>query len=73
MGAGAVIVPGVVIGEYAMIGAGAVVTRDVPPHRLVVGNPARDVGSVCQCGARLDAKQCCPECELIVRLEKRVA
>lgn len=41
IGGGAVILPGVTIGEYAMIGAGAVVTRDVPAHATVVGNPAR--------------------------------
>lgn len=43
IGANATILPGVTIGEGAMIGAGAVVTRDVPPHALVVGNPARVV------------------------------
>ncbi|MEN9862341.1 MAG: hypothetical protein RLZZ601_105 [Pseudomonadota bacterium] len=43
VGGGAVILPGIVIGEYAMIGAGAVVTRDVPAYALVVGNPARIV------------------------------
>ncbi|MDQ3703441.1 MAG: N-acetyltransferase [Chloroflexota bacterium] len=44
IGANATIVCGVVIGEGALVGAGAVVTRDVPPHSLVVGNPARVVG-----------------------------
>ncbi len=44
IGGGAVILPGIVIGEHAMIGAGAVVTRDVPPCAIVVGNPARIVG-----------------------------
>ena len=43
-GASATIVCGVTIGEYAMVGAGAVVIRDVPPHALVVGNPARQIG-----------------------------
>jgi acetyltransferase-like isoleucine patch superfamily enzyme len=41
IGAGAVILAGVTVGEGAMVGAGAVVTRDVPPHTVVVGNPAR--------------------------------
>ncbi|RLE41704.1 N-acetyltransferase [Candidatus Woesearchaeota archaeon] len=45
-----------VIGEYAMVGAGSVVTKDVPPHGLVVGNPARLVGFVCKCGMRLQEK-----------------
>jgi UDP-2-acetamido-3-amino-2,3-dideoxy-glucuronate N-acetyltransferase len=43
IGAGAVILPGVVIGERAMVGAGAVVTKDVPADAVVVGNPARVV------------------------------
>ncbi|MCK4904539.1 MAG: N-acetyltransferase, partial [Candidatus Marinimicrobia bacterium] len=46
IGANATIVCGVTIGEYAIIGAGAVVTKDVPPHSLVIGNPARIVGKV---------------------------
>jgi len=50
IGAGAVVIPGLEIGRYAMVGAGAVVTRDVPAHALVVGNPARVVGWVCACG-----------------------
>jgi acetyltransferase-like isoleucine patch superfamily enzyme len=50
IGASATIVCGVEIGEYAMIGAGAVVTRSVAAHELVVGNPARRTGWVCRCG-----------------------
>jgi UDP-2-acetamido-3-amino-2,3-dideoxy-glucuronate N-acetyltransferase len=54
LGAGAVIVTGVVIGRFALVGAGAVVTKDVPNHGLVVGNPAVLVGYVCKCGRRLE-------------------
>ena len=46
IGAGAVILPGITIGEGAMVGAGAVVVGDVPPGKLVVGNPARIVGDL---------------------------
>jgi UDP-2-acetamido-3-amino-2,3-dideoxy-glucuronate N-acetyltransferase len=53
IGANATIVAGVTIGEYAMVGAGAVVTKDVPPHALVYGNPARVRGFVCYCGRPL--------------------
>ncbi|HJK98093.1 MAG TPA: acyltransferase [Polyangiaceae bacterium LLY-WYZ-14_1] len=53
IGANATIVCGVTIGEHALVGAGAVVTRDVPAHGLVLGNPARRVGWVCACGERL--------------------
>jgi UDP-2-acetamido-3-amino-2,3-dideoxy-glucuronate N-acetyltransferase len=52
IGAGAVIVTGVTIGRWAMIGAGAVVTKDVPDHALVVGNPARILGYVSAKGVR---------------------
>lgn len=73
IGAGAVILCGVSIGSSAMVGAGAVVTRDVPDHGLVVGNPARAIGWVCLCGARLNAvarepevstcaESACPRC-----------
>ena len=53
IGAGAVVVAGCRIGKYATVGAGAVVTRSVPDHALVVGNPARPLGWVCRCGRRL--------------------
>ncbi len=62
IGANATIVCGVTIGEYAMVGAGAVVTKDVPPHGLVVGNPARLIGFVCECGHKLDKNFRCPVC-----------
>lgn len=53
IGANATIICGVTIGEYAMIGSGAVVTKDVPAYSLVVGNPARIVGKVDKKGNRL--------------------
>ncbi len=53
IGANSTIIAGVTIGPWAMVGAGAVVTRDVPPHALVLGTPARVVGYVCYCGERL--------------------
>lgn len=62
LGAAAVILPGVTIGEYALVAAGAVVTHDVPPYTIVAGNPARPCGWVCQCGLPLhfrgDSAQC---------------
>jgi len=54
IGANATIVCGHDIGPYAFIGAGAVVTRDVPAHALVIGNPARQDGWMSACGHRLD-------------------
>jgi len=53
LGAGAIVLPNVEIGTFAMVGAGSVVTHDVPDYGLVVGSPARLVGFVCPCGARL--------------------
>ncbi len=66
LGANCTIARGSTVGEYAYIGAGAVVLEDVPPHALVVGNPARIKGWVCRCGNRLrfsrDDKSCCSSC-----------
>ncbi len=56
IGAGAVVLPGVTIGRWALVGAGAVVTRDVLEQALVVGNPARVAGRVCICGCPLDRR-----------------
>lgn len=53
IGANATICPGVELGRYCMVAAGAVVTTDVEPHSLVAGNPARHVGFVCSCGEKL--------------------
>ena len=65
IGANATIVCGHAIGKYAMIGAGAVVTNDVPPYALVMGNPARQVGWVSEYGHRLafdeEGTAICPE------------
>ena len=73
LGAGAVILAGVKVGEYAMVGAGAVVTKPVAPHALVVGNPARQVGWVCRCGRSLQFQRrraTCAECGSRFKLTK---
>lgn len=66
LGAGVTVVCGTTIGAYAMVGAGATVTRDVPAHALVVGTPARIVGYVCKCGAPCNkrAPYQCRACKL---------
>lgn len=63
LGAGAVVVCGVTIGEYAFVAAGAVVTADVPAYSLAVGNPARRSGWVCSCGEPLPDELECVACE----------
>ena len=62
IGANATIICGNTIGEYAFVGAGTVVTGDVTDHSLVVGNPARFDGYVCECGFRLDEEYKCVGC-----------
>ena len=65
LGANSTIVCGVDIGAYALIGAGAVVTREVPAYALITGVPGRRTGWVCRCGVKLpagDSELACPEC-----------
>lgn len=76
LGAGAVVLPDVTIGMFAMVGAGAVVTKDVSDYGLVVGNPARFIGFVCPCGARLnkgeilgdEVRASCSQCGTEIRV-----
>lgn len=78
--ANATIICGVEIGEFALVGAGAVVTKDVPPFALVYGNPARIRGFVCYCGRKLDEGKIerrmdkivfrCPFCNKVVEVGK---
>ena len=68
IGANATILCGVVIGEYALIGAGSVIVKDVEPYALMVGNPARKIGYVCYCGNTLVKKgdaYHCPACHRV--------
>jgi UDP-2-acetamido-3-amino-2,3-dideoxy-glucuronate N-acetyltransferase len=59
IGANATIVCGVTLGRYAFVGAGTVVIRDVPPYAVVVGNPARQIGYMCECGETLPESLTC--------------
>lgn len=72
IGANATIICGNEIGEYAMVGAGSVVTKDVPAYGLVVGNPARLIGYVCRCGNRLHDDGICPACGKRMDIRKDV-
>ncbi len=72
IGANATIVCGVTLGQYCFIGAGAVVTKDVPDYALAYGNPARIRGWMCQCGERLNFQNDLAACEACgERYEKR--
>ncbi len=62
LGANSTIVCGKTIGEYALVGAGSVVTKDVPPFTLVAGNPARIKYKICKCGNKLNPCSECSEC-----------
>lgn len=59
IGANATIVCGHELGRYCFIGAGSVVTKDVPAHALMVGNPAKQIGWMCKCGERLSDSLTC--------------
>lgn len=64
LGANCTIVCGHTIGAYAFVGAGAVVTKDVPDYALVTGNPAKQTGWVCECGEKLSSGLVCSNCSL---------
>ena len=57
VGANVTVLPGITIGKYALVGAGSVVTKDVPDFGLVYGNPARLNGYVCRCGRKLEERK----------------
>jgi acetyltransferase-like isoleucine patch superfamily enzyme len=62
LGAGATVVCGVTVGEYAFVAAGAVIVTDIPAYALAAGNPAHCIGWVCACGERLPGDLKCPAC-----------
>jgi UDP-2-acetamido-3-amino-2,3-dideoxy-glucuronate N-acetyltransferase len=73
LGANSTILCGITIGRYAFIGAGTVVTKDIPDHALVVGNPGRVTGWMCLCGVKLHVKSehaACPACGQQYRSER---
>ena len=69
LGANCTVVCGVTVGRYAFVGAGSVVTKDVPDHALVYGNPARCKGWVCTCGEKLSVELRCPRCASCYQIE----
>lgn len=70
LGANCTIVCGHTIGSYAFIGAGAIVTKDIPDHALMVGNPARQIGWMCECGEKIDKQYNCNQCKRAYKASK---
>ena len=68
IGANVTIVCGITVGEYALIGAGSVVNKNVLPYTLMVGNPAKIIGYVCKCGHRLDENMKCSKCGKVIEV-----
>ncbi len=74
VGAGSIVLGGLEIGRFALVGAGSVVTKSVPAHALVVGNPARQIGWVCVCGPRLKilrSRAVCARCGRRYRIDPK--
>jgi len=80
IGANSTIVCGTTIGEYAIVGAGSVVTKDVPSHALVFGNPAKLKGFVCKCGLKLSKGEAqgdktvflCESCGMKTKVDSKI-
>jgi acetyltransferase-like isoleucine patch superfamily enzyme len=80
IGANSTIIAGITIGNSAMVGAGSVITKDVPDHALVFGNPARVHGFVCECGIKFEKKSkkknmvllICPQCGKELYVEEAI-
>jgi UDP-2-acetamido-3-amino-2,3-dideoxy-glucuronate N-acetyltransferase len=80
VGANSTIISGITIGKFAMIGAGSVVTKDVPDNGLVIGNPARLKGFMCECGVKLVKKVKknneiilqCPKCKKEISVDETI-
>jgi UDP-2-acetamido-3-amino-2,3-dideoxy-glucuronate N-acetyltransferase len=70
IGANATIVCGVTLGKYSFVGAGSVVTKDVPDYALVFGNPAKIQGWICECGEKLKEDLICIKCSRAYKKEK---
>lgn len=68
VGANSTIICGITIGKYAMIGAGSVVTKNIPDHTLWFGNPARFKGHICKCGEKLLSDLSCKKCNRNYRI-----
>ena len=62
LGAGTIVLPGITIGCWSLVGAGSLVTHDVPDYALVLGQPAKRIGWVCRCSSRLNGELTCIKC-----------
>ncbi|PRZ00816.1 acetyltransferase-like isoleucine patch superfamily enzyme [Marinilabilia salmonicolor] len=69
IGANVTIIGGITISKYALIGAGSVVTKDVPAYTLWYGNPAKQHGFVCECGNKLSSELHCTKCKKSYKLQ----
>jgi len=72
IGANASVLCGIIIGKWAMVGAGSMVTKNIPDYNLWYGNPAKFKGYVCECGKKLDLNLCCNKCHRNYRKENGV-
>lgn len=74
LGANSTIVCGITLGRYCFVGAGSVVTKNVPDYALMVGNPARQRGWMCECGVKLPAEDrpICSDCGAAYVLQNNV-